>query len=345
MADLFDYLYWRGDMSTRCLPVNPVDGLILSWFSSMYHREPVADTVGRAAEAVSERAEGETTRLVQALSQSARFRGMRLMGFRRRFSEEEELQFGAMTVLTGDGWALVVYRGTDATLVGWKEDFNMAFADEVPAQREAAAYLEEMAQVIPLPLRVAGHSKGGNLAVYAAANAEPAVQRRIGAVWNFDGPGMNERVMQSPGYRSMETRIETYLPESSVVGILLERAGQVHVVESDAVGPMQHVPYSWRVTPSGFEEAEGLTPQSLYADRTIRTWLNSMSRPERQRLVDGLYDVVKATGARTLGEVSENWRESGLEMLGGFAGLDLHTKASLIRGIGGLIAAAAGQPD
>jgi len=345
MADLFDYLHWRGDLNARCLPVNPVDGLILSWFSSMDHREPVADTVGAAADAVLERTDGEAARLTQALSKSVRFRDMRLVGFRRRFSEEEELQFGAMTVLTGDGWALVVYRGTDATLVGWKEDFNMAFADEVPAQREAAAYLEEAARLTPLPLRVAGHSKGGNLAVYAAANVNPAVRRRIGAVWNFDGPGMNERVMQSPGYRSMESRIVTYLPESSIVGILLERAGQVHVVKSDAVGPMQHIPYSWQVTPSGFEEAQSLTPQSLYADRTIRTWLNSMSRTERQRLVDGLYDVVQATGARTLGEVTENWRESGLEMLGGFARLDLRTKASLIRGLGGLISAAAGQSD
>lgn len=343
MADLFDYLYWRGDMSTRCLPFNPVDGLILAWFSSMDHREPVADTVGGAAAAVLEREKGEVLKLAQTLVQSTRFRDMRLMGFRRRFSEEEELQFGAMTVLTGDGWAYAVYRSTDATLVGWKEDFNMAFADEVPAQREAAVYLEEMAQVIPLPLRVGGHSKGGNLAVYAAAKADALLQRRIGAVWNFDGPGMNEKVMQSPGYRRIESRIETYLPESSVVGILLERAGRVHVVKSDAEGPMQHIPHSWQVTPSGFEEAKGFTPQSLYADRTIRAWMNSMSRPERQRLVNGLYDVVKATGARTVGEVAENWQESGWEMLEGFTGLDLRTQASLIRGIGGLISAAARQ--
>lgn len=343
MADLFDYLYWRGDLNARCLPFNCVDGLILAWFSAMDHREPVAGTVGEAAESVLERTEGEALRLVRMLSQSARFRDMRLTGFRRRFSEEEELQFGAMTVQTGDGWAFVVYRGTDATLVGWKEDFNMAFADEVPAQREAAAYLAEAARATALPLRVAGHSKGGNLAVYAAASAEAAVQRRIGAVWNFDGPGMNETVMQSSGYRRIEPRIGTYLPESSIVGILLEPAGQVIVVKSDETGPMQHIPHSWQVTPSGFETAMGLGQESLYADRTIRAWLNSMSRSERQRLVDGLYDVVKATGARTVGEVAENWRESGLEMLEGFAGLDLRTKASLIRGIGGLITTAARQ--
>ena len=343
MADLLDYLYWRGDLSMQCLPFTAVDALILSWFVSLPHREPVPGTVGEAAEEVCSRLEGESAGFAAALARSTRFRYMPVLRFEQKFSEEEEMQFAAITAKTGDGMAFVAYRGTDATLVGWKEDFNMAFSDEVPAQREALRYLEETAQMLNMPMRVGGHSKGGNLAMYAAARCSSRIQQRIEAVFNFDGPGGSAALMQSPGYRRIESRLETYLPESSVVGILLERAADYRVVRSDNVGPMQHAPSSWRVTPVGFEPGRGLDKESLYAERTIRGWLEKMSLPERRVFIDALYEIATASGAQTVSEIAKTWRNSGAEMLETFAGMDLRTKAVLFRGVGGLIASAVRQ--
>lgn len=342
MANLFDYLYWRGDLSLECLPFNAVDGLILAWFSSMPLQAPVPERLGEASAALAERSEleNDSRRFVRMLAESRRFREMELREFESKFSESEEMQFAAITVLTGDGHAFVAYRGTDSTLVGWKEDFNMAFSDEVPAQREATRYLNAAAAKTALPLRVGGHSKGGNLAVYASARCDADVRARITITYNYDGPGLSPSVMESQGYQEIEPRIETWLPGSSIVGILLERSPRYSVVRSSNVGPMQHSPYSWQVTPDGFERLQGLDAQSLYADRTIRDWLGSMSREQRRDFVEALYDIVGATEARTVEEVGEHWQESGWKMLNAFSEMDLRTKAMLFLSVGKLLRSA-----
>lgn len=214
----------------------------------------------------------------------------------------------------------------------------MSFMGEVPAQREAVNYINRVSGELKLPLRVGGHSKGGNLAVYAASMCRPAVQRRIETVYNFDGPGLNAEAAQSDGHRVIEPRVETFLPESSIVGILLERSNRYHVVKSSAQGAMQHNPYSWQVTPAGFVLLDSLGWQSLYADRTIRDWLSGMSTQSRKTFVNALYNIIESTDARTLNEI--NWQTSGGRMLEAFGDLDMRTKAALILSLSRLIGAA-----
>ena len=338
MANILDYLHWRGDLVLAQSAFNPVDGLILAWSASMPMKGSLPRTLGEAAAAANQ-ADEDGKRFVSLLSGAARFRSMRVLNFGEKFSAAEQLQFAALTVLTGDGRAFVAFRGTDSTLVGWKEDFNMAFSDEVPAQREAVAWLERAAEATPLPIRVGGHSKGGNLAVYAAAKCKH--QRRIEAVYNFDGPGQRPGLMGSPEYRAVEPRIETFLPESSIVGILMEQAERYHVVRSSAEGVMQHSPYSWQVGPQDFELLDSLDWKSLYADRTLADWLDGMSPKDRERLVDALYEIVEATGMRTVGEVSAHWQQSGWRMLNAFNDLDLRTRALVFLSLGRLLRAAA----
>lgn len=336
MPDLFDYLHWRGDLTPDRAPFNAVDGLILSWLANF--ELSGERTLGEAAEAAE--TEGEGARFLAAVARSPRFRSMELCCIEESFSEAEQTQFAAMTVLTGDGRAFIAFRGTDSTLTGWKEDFNMAFSDEVPAQRAAVEYINSVSERLKLPLRVGGHSKGGNLAVYAASLCRQEVRRRIGRVFNFDGPGLSPAVMGSVGHIAVEPRIETYLPESSLVGILLERSARYHVVKSDAQGVMQHSPYTWQVTPDGFVLLDELGWQSLYADRTIRDWLASMPLESRKTFVDALYEIAEAAQARTVAEIGQNWQKSGWRMLDAFGELDLRTKAVLFVSLGRLILSA-----
>ena len=183
-----------------------------------------------------------------------------------------------------------------------------------------------------------GHSKGGNLAVYAAAKSPK--QARIEKVYNFDGPGLNAAASGSEGYRAVEGRVETYLPQFALVGILLEQAEEYFVVKSDGSGVRQHDPFTWQVLPDGFELVEQLSRRSLYADRVLGDWLDSMSVGQRRTLVEALYELVEATGARTVGELAEHWRESGLAMLGALGDLDLRTRLNLYIALGKLLRSA-----
>ena len=343
MANFLDYLKWRGDIPLSCQPMNPVDALVLAWTASLPLAEPMPDTLGEAASELTKRLEGDGRIFAQRLADSRRFRGMGLRRLDRRFSTYREMQFAAVTILTGDNHAFVAFRGTDSTLVGWKENFNMAFSDEGPAQRAAVQYLSAAAGSLGMPLRVGGHSKGGNLAVYAAAKCAPQVQARLEKVYNFDGPGLSKAAADSEGYQAMEERLESYLPESSIVGVLLEQTEKYRVVASDGVGVMQHSPYSWLVTADGFVLKDSLDPQSLYAGRTVREWLASMSMAERERFVETVYDIVGATNAHTLSEIAADWPASGWRMFEAFGGMDLRTKAALFAAQGKLLRTAVGS--
>ena len=321
MSDIFDYLYWRGDLMLNQLPFNPVDGLILSWFASLRLKEPLPATLGQAAKSTD-------SDFAQALARSPRFKDMQLYRFDEQFSESEEMQFAAVTILTGDGRIFIAFRGTDSTLVGWKEDFNMSFMDEVPAQREAVDYINRIGDELKLPMRAGGHSKGGNLAMYAASQCSPEVQRRIGTVYNFDGPGLSTAAAQSDGYRTIESRIETFLPESSIVGILLERSEQYHVVKSSAESAMQHNPYSWQVMGGRFITLPERTRESRLAEETIKNWLADLSPEERKRFIDGVYSVLSVSDGRNVADLFE--AKNVRAILHAVSSMDEETKNAII---------------
>ena len=235
--------------------------------------------------------------LLEPAMDTERFGNVSMTYYRSIFDPEAETQFAAVTYDLGDGTVVLVFRGTDRTLVGWKEDFNMAFQDSIPAQREALKYLEEFALSSLQPIRLAGHSKGGNLAVYAAAKADPFIQQRIAEIYNLDGPGFSESMMTDPGYLAVVPRIRSYVPESSIVGILLEHAEAHTVIKSKQIGPMQHDPYTWEVLRNDFIHMEEMSEGSKFMDQATKAWLASMTPQERNTLVDGVYEILTTGGA------------------------------------------------
>ena len=268
--------------------------------------------------------------LLFAMAASPRFRDIR-MAFRvERFNAERAQQFAAVTFLLEDDTAFVSFRGTDSTIVGWKEDFNMAFISPVPSQEEAAAYLNIVGKRLPrTKLRAGGHSKGGNLAVYAAMKCQPTVQSRILQAYNHDGPGFKDSVLGTPEYQAIEKRIIKILPQSSVVGMLLSDREDFSVVESTRSGLMQHDGYSWEVKDDDFVYAEKLTGGAIYMHKTLNQWLETLPDDKRQLLVDALFQVIETTQADTLFDISEAWGKSALTMLGTYRNLDVETKRLL----------------
>ena len=305
MSDMFDYLRWRGDILFSQLPPNPVDALIFSALSYIRFQDIVPDSPSRwitLEDAAAMLLDGEDAQsrtrtkmdleLLAAAALTPRFGRTGLSFYRDVFIPEEDTQFAALTFYLEDGAAFLAFRGTDSTLVGWKEDFNMTFQESVPAQRLALEYIETFAAVSKAPMYLGGHSKGGNLAVYAAAKSSPLIRKRIAAVYNQDGPGFSEQMMTDPGYLDIVPKIRTYVPQSSVIGMLLEHEEPYTVIKSKQIGIMQHDPYSWEVMGRDFVSGEELNADSLFLDRTFKDWLAGMTTQERNEFFDTLFELL-----------------------------------------------------
>ena len=271
----------------------------------------VHDYARRISAAVA--ASSEAEKAVTLLTEAPRYEHLTLCGFESTLNKETEEQFAALTIRLPLG-VCVAYRGTDGTLVGWKEDFNMAFSDVVPAQLHAVDYLTRAA-TLPGTLRLCGHSKGGNLAVYAAACCPESIQGRIVAVRNFDGPGFQAEIAARPAFQRIVGRTRTFLPRSSVVGMLLEHEEPYTVVESQGNGIYQHNLYLWEVCRDGFVELQQVSDGSQIIDKTVKDWLASMEPDQREQVVNGLYAALEATQADTVREVREKGKMAALRAL------------------------------
>ncbi len=309
MSDMFEYLKWRGDLTFAQDAVNPVDALIFSTlayvsYGGAVEAEPMTPVTLRAAAGdffsqldCDDRCRvKKDLELLQAAANTLRFGSTRICMYRDTLIPEQETQFAAMTFLLDDGSMFLAFRGTDYTLVGWKEDFNMSFRQTVPAQLLAVEYTRQVAAEYFQPMRLGGHSKGGNLAVFAAARSSPMVRKRILEVYNQDGPGFTDYMMGDPGYLAMVPRIKTYIPQSSVIGMLLEHEEAYTVIRSKTVGLLQHDPYSWEILGPGFIPLDEVNQSSLFLDATIKTWFAEMTDQERSQLVDVMFGLLGTGG-------------------------------------------------
>lgn len=316
MANFLDYVRWRGDLSFLQDPFNEVDAVVFSALSYIEYsgrvlnapQEPI--TLKEAA--VDFLAEGDVEHRVRVKSDlellrlaaaSYRFGQSQITQYRNIYEPEEQTQFAAMTFLLDDGTAFLAFRGTDGTLIGWKEDFNMTFQQTIPAQLLAQQYVREIALERSELLRLGGHSKGGNLSVFAAARSSPMIQERILEVYNNDGPGFTNYLMGDPGYLAIVGRVRTFIPQSSVIGMLLEHEEPYTVVHSKSVGVLQHDLYSWDLMGNRLITMENTTGDSVFLDATIKNWFASMSSQQRNALVDAMYGLLSSGGAENVGDI------------------------------------------
>ncbi len=344
MANMIDYIRWRGDIPLWQVPLGEVDALILSYLAYMpfddivpaAHTAPGIPLQDAAREVLRRHEEDgvplafspkEDKRLLEAVTESCRFADMNLCGFVHRFDAGREEQFCAMTVLPPAGPAVIAFRGTDRTVVGWKEDFNMSFSGVVPAQRSAVFYTREAAAAVNMPLVLCGHSKGGNLAAYASLFSGEAAQEKIVCVYNFDGPGFNEEVIASEEFARVDMRIHVFVPKASMVGILLWHSEPFTVVESESVSVFQHLPYHWQVLGGKLVAASGLSGDSRLTDITLKRWLQSLPPQLRRQVIDGIYGVLSASDGKHIADLFEP--RNVLAIIRAAGAMDEETRAAL----------------
>lgn len=238
-----------------------------------------------------------------ALAASPRFRDMVVQDYLSLFDNTLQTQFAAMTFAYKDQFVYVGYRGTDSSFTGWKEDFNMACTSPIPSQEHAVHYLEAIAATKPKRLIVGGHSKGANLAVYAALRANIPTQQHIEIVYSHDGPGFKPGVFDAPTWAALEGRIHRTVPQESIIGMFMETAVPPRVVKSTEHGIMQHSIFSWDITSDDFVYVDAVADSSLFTQTVLIDWLAGSSDSEVAIIGKALFDAIEASGAQDISEL------------------------------------------
>ena len=340
MANIMDYLVWRGEFGFDAAPWNEVDALTMANLSYLdFHGTD--DERGWTLEEAKRlelvrytpvsRFEDRIAQF-EAMADTRRFGGIRMHHFFRTNHGEREIQFSATCYDLPDGTLCIGFRGTDGTFVGWKEDFKMSCQSTVPAQEAAAFYLQKAAEMDDRPIRLTGHSKGGNLAMYAAATCSPEVQDRLTEIWTFDGPGVNPEVFSSDGYRRIAGKIRAFVPQTSVVGLLMSYPEPYTVVFSDAPNAIQqHDPLNWQIYGPRFVTREKVDESAGIICETLHEWLDQSAPEDRGATVDGLFDLLEKSPASNFNEIMNDRVRSLLTVAAGTREMTPESRKSAMR--------------
>ncbi len=341
MGTILDYLKEYGQVPLTKEPLNEVDSLILCQFAYLKFDGMVPDVKeNKPSVTLQELAvhedyeklfknvwfEKSNKKMFEGMLSSRRFQNLKLNCYVNIIETEWETQFSAITILLDDGTIYIAYRGTDENIVGWKEDLNMAFLDPIPGQSYSVKYLNMVVGKLHQPFYIGGHSKGGNLAMYAAMNCPKEVQDRIIKVYNMDGPGFRPKVLEKYGYAAIEDKTVKILPHSSLVGMIFEQGMDYRVVKSRALGLLQHDPFSWGVKFGRFVDMEHVFEGQKFMNDTLNEWILSLDEEKSRVFVDTLYQVISASQKDNLIDFSADWMASLTGMAAAVKEVDEETR-------------------
>ena len=324
MGDIISYVYEYGGFTFAEKPFCEIDGLLFSHFSYYIYTGIVpAPRDGRAAvplsyvaqkmdwnKFISVKWELEKNReLFYKTAFSRRYRNTKLNFLVEDTDTEKELQFCAVTFMLGNGDVFLSFRGTDDELVGWREDFDMAYRTPVEAQIRSTKYVDQVAELLArkrnLRLYLGGHSKGGNLAVYAAMTCKDSLKPRIGRIYNMDGPGFRLDFMEKLDYDGIKEKILKIVPDESFVGMLMESKTDYELIQSSEIGLQQHICFSWHVEGDRFERSENQVPKRKELYDRINNWIYALDKERVGAFIDELFKLIEITEARTLTDLKD----------------------------------------
>ena len=308
MSNIMDYLNLRADISLKKDNINEIDKIILARFSYLpfkaieLKKKDTIENISKKMEKLDKNkfCWKDDKEFIIKLGQTNRYKNLIISDYKEIVDLNAEKQFAAITIKLPHRLKYISFRGTDMSLVGWKEDFNMSFMQDIPSQKEAVKYLNEVGKRHIGKLIIGGHSKGGNIGVYAAMYCDVKVKNKIIEIINADGPGFNENIIKSKEYFDILERINTYIPQSSIIGRLLEHEDDYEIIYSTQKGIMQHDLYSWQVDGVNLVRIQNLTDESKFVNKVVRNWLQNTTLNQRENFVNLIYDVLLTTEAKDI---------------------------------------------
>lgn len=331
MANIIDYLKWRGDITLRQDPLNKVDAMLFACisyvdFGGVVPEDDVeisfADACSRFFELHSEEelaADNSFISFAPSLFKEAaacaRYRDLTMSRYVNHIDINDMIQFSAVTIRLSEDEVFIAFRGTDDTIVGWKEDFYIS-CTTISSEDESIVYLTEGQKGRCDRIYLGGHSKGGHLAIYSAYNADSDIRNRVARIYDFDGPGFNSEVMATEPFRSVGPRITRVIPENSIIGRLLSDTAEPLIVLSTEKGIMQHDPMSWQIEGKLFLAVEKNSVASDVFDETLTKWIDELDTDEKKRFIDDLFAVLEASGETNVSKLSGLSLQAVKAMLG-----------------------------
>ena len=350
MKNMLDYIKEFGHVSFEERAFSEIDALVLTELEYLPLEKVVPSdengenfvTVKEIAEYMQEHKQElfdenpmmitqERHEVSQVIADAPRFQSLKFFGVVSEWDKDTTKQFAAVTVEVEPSARLVVFRGTDETLIGWKEDFLMTYSPLVAAQTDAKEYLAKQASLWGGDLMISGHSKGGNLAIYAAATQEEDVQLRIVDIFCFDSPGLYRSVLETKGYQNIVPLAMRYIPQDSLVGLMLESEVPYVIVKSNATGAMQHSAMTWEIEDGQFIKMEKLTKNSQLNDQTFKKWTESVSDEELELFWNVFFELLFSVGIDTVNDLYGQFMHYVQEFLKAAGDMDEEKRELLTR--------------
>lgn len=348
--NILDYIETFGHLTFAEKELNEIDSLlfsILSYenFDKLSINEKTIEETSKLFFAVHDEKDlnnrvsltKRSYEVLKAMANSKRFKNLQLNHYVNEVDENQNLQFAALTIESSK-WKYVAFRGTDATIVGWKEDFLMCCSEYVLSQEKAADYLNRLFDADSFmnkyikrsKIYVGGHSKGGNLAMYGAAFCKDSMKKRIVRVDNFDGPGFSDELWQKKQLKKIVSRIHTYIPSSSIFGRLFMHQEINHVVFSDEIGLLQHDAFSWHVEYEHFVYEKKVNEGSENAITKLNEMLLKYNHSQRKEIIEKIFSLIYELNIHTLGDIKKMNLMTRLQVIQKFHELAVDEKKILL---------------
>ena len=327
MGNLISYVQQYGAQTFEDKSLTDIDVLVLTEIAYLPFDEIVPksfdvteaislEQIGKEFEQIKEKKQklnpfmitSERIELLEVVSKSQRYKEIKVFGFMNDIDDERTKQFAAVCYQWEEANRWIIFRGTDESLTGWKEDFMMTYSDLIPAQTDAIEYLKKQAETFSGTLNVSGHSKGGNLSLYASAMQEETVQNRIEQIYCWDSPGVHSSILDKEGYQRVVSKAKRYIPQDSIVGLMLESKVPYHIIESQGSGISQHSALMWNIEEDYFVELTELSRNSQLTDQTFKQWTEVVSDEDLKLFFDTFFELIFEMGVETVNDVYYNFR-------------------------------------
>lgn len=319
MAQLIDYLEKVENLTFDQEPLNILDKVCINEIGYLTYEKWLTASDLKKPINLHDFAEGkelnpdysfmvtkERVELAEAIVRSRRFASLSLSDYRSVLDKEVEKQFAAMIFSLPElDYHQLVFRGTDDSVIGWKEDFQLTYSREIPAHRSALAFLSEHLPNLSGHIAVSGHSKGGNLALYSAVQSSTALREQIAELLLLDSPGLMKSLLEKPSYQELKARMTVIRPQDSVVGVMLYWERSAQLVAAEGIGFAQHNALSWEVdlATNDFVHEDQPTEMSQRLEETFQEWIETLPNQELKQVCDLVFDTILDSGIESLDDI------------------------------------------
>lgn len=319
MAHLIDYLEKVENLTFDQEPLNILDKVCINEIGYLTYEKWLTASDLKKPINLHDFAEGkelnpeysfmvtkERVELAEAMVRSRRFASLSLSNYRSVLDKEVEKQFAAMIFSLPElDYHQLVFRGTDDSVIGWKEDFQLTYSREIPAHRSAMTFLEDHLPNLSGRITVSGHSKGGNLALYSAVQSSPSLREKISELLLLDSPGLMKSLLEKPSYQELKAKMTVIRPQDSVVGVMLYWDRPAQLVAAEGIGFAQHNALTWEVdlTTNDFVYVDQPTDLSQRLEETFQEWIETLPNQELKQVCDLVFDTILDSGIESLDDI------------------------------------------